>query len=255
MIAIKVPQHLPAADLGVRHHRYRHLRRYYRNSQTRSLTLPRQVPQHVDAVERFQQLQYACEESLKINLFFELLKNPVAIALLTLASTVAAVLAAYFSWKQLRVQRSRWVTEDARSQPIIYLAASPYCTEEKLIHGVWGVENRAWFRLKLLTIEAVSPRTLRIADLDPTTDGPVPKMKPVSLGRVIAVAKVLPPQSPSNQTQQVGRNFLFRISGYPDRDTRKQIRMRFTFQDVDNPHLLRKIDATFGVPALKRYEA
>jgi hypothetical protein len=191
---------------------------------------------------------------LKIDLIFEFLKNPVVIGILTLGSTVAAVLAAYFAWKQLRVQRSRWVTEDARSQPIIYLVASPYCTEEKLIHGVWGVENRASFQLELLTIEAVSPRTLRVADLDPTTDGPVPKMKPVSLGRVIAVAKVLPPQSPSGKTQQVGGNFLFRISDYPERDTGKRVRMRFTIREVDNPHLIRKIDATFEVPALKRYE-
>ncbi len=208
----------------------------------------------MDAAERFQELQYACEANLKIDLIFELLKNPDAIAILTLASTVAAVLAAYFSWKQLRVQRSRWATEDARSQPSIYLGASPYCTEEKLIHGVWGVDNHASFQLELLTIESVSPRTLRIADLDPTTDGPVPKMKPVSLGRVIVVEKVLPPQSPSGRTQQVGRNFLFRISDYPERDTGKQVRMRFTFREVDNPHLTRKIDASLEIPALKRYE-
>ncbi|MFN5399101.1 MAG: hypothetical protein ACK5C4_16015 [Pseudanabaena sp.] len=107
------------------------------------------------------------------------------------------------------MQHLRWATEEARSKPIIYLGCSPYFTEDKLIHGVWGVNNRESFQMELLKIEAVSPRTLQIGDLDPTTDGPVPKMKPVSMGRAIAVEKLLPP--PPNQ---LGSNFLFRISDY-----------------------------------------
>ncbi|MHC5824285.1 MAG: hypothetical protein ACYT04_52725, partial [Nostoc sp.] len=79
----------------------------------------------MDTDEHFPKGQYACEASLKINLIFEILRNPVIIGILTFASTVAAVLAAYFSWKQLRVQYLRWVTEEARSKPIIYLMCSP----------------------------------------------------------------------------------------------------------------------------------
>jgi hypothetical protein len=154
---------------------------------------------------------------LKINLIFEMLRDPVIIGILTFASTVAAVLAAYFSWKQLRVQHLRWATEEARSKPIIYLGCSPYFTEDKLIHGVWGVNNRESFQMELLKIEAVSPRTLQIGDLDPS-------------------------------------NFLFRISDYPERYTGKRVRMRFTFREVDNPHLIRKMDATFDIPVFKCYE-
>ena len=211
--------------------------------------IPQLRANSVDAAERFQKLHYDFEAILKIHLIFELLKNPVVIGILTLASTVAAVIAAYFSWKQLHLQRSRWATEEARSKPIIFLAASPYCTEEKLIHGVWGVNSRVSFQLELLTIEAVNPRTLRIGDLDPTTDGSVPKMKPVSLGREINVVEVLP-----IYPNQIGRNFLFRISDNPEQDKGKRVRMRFTFREVDNPHLICKLDATFEVPALKRYE-
>ena len=203
----------------------------------------------MDTDEHFPKGQYACEASLKINLIFEILRDPVIIGILTFASTVAAVLAAYFSWKQLRVQHLRWATEEARSKPIIYLMCGPYFTEDKLIHGVWGVNNRESFQLELLKIEAVSPRTLQIGDLDPKTDGPVPKMKPVSMGRAIAVEKLLPP--PPNQ---LGSNFLFRISDYPERYTGKRVRMRFTFREVDNPHLIRKMDATFDIPVFKCYE-
>ena len=186
---------------------------------------------------------------MKIDFIFGIFKNPVVIGILTLVSTVAALLAAYFSWKQLRAQSLRQEIEEARSKPIIYLECSPYCTEDKLIHGVWGVNNRESFPLELLKIEAVSPRTLQIADLDRTTDGPVPKMKPVSLGRAIAVEELLPP--PPNQ---LGRNFLFRISDYPDGDAGKRVRMRFTLRQVDNPHLIRKMDATFEVKELMHYE-
>jgi hypothetical protein len=41
---------------------------------------------------------------------------------------------------------------------------------------------------------------------------------------------------------------------YPERYTGKRVRMRFTFREVDNPHLIRKMDATFDIPVFKCYE-
>ena len=195
---------------------------------------------------------------MKIDFILEIFKNPIVIGILTLVSTVAALLAAYFSWKQLLAESFRQESRQARSKPIISLGCSPYCTEDKLIHGTWGVTNRESFSLELLKIEAVSPRTLQIADLDRTTDGPVPRMRPVSLGRAITIEELIPSLpnefAKTRLANGIGRNFLFRISDYPEGDAGKQVRIRFTLREVDNPHLIQRIEATLVIKELIHYQ-
>lgn len=79
-------------------------------------------------------------------------------------------------------------------------------------------------------------------------------MKPVSLGRRIALPKVLAPQPAGNQTQQVGGSFPLRVSDHSEPDTGKTAWMRFISREVGNPDIIRKRDAMLEVPALKRQE-
>jgi len=190
-----------------------------------------------------------------INLILDTLKNLVFINLFTVVSAIAAVVAAYFSWRQIRTQARRWRSEDARTSPKIFLGLSPYLTDEGLIHGVYGVNNRCSFDLELLKIESIRPRALRIGLLDERTDGPVPTMKAMSLGREIAIGTMLPAQRPDGTSQQVGKNFLFKISDCPKRDVGKTLRLRFHYREVDNPHLKYCIDTTVKVLKIERYEA
>ncbi len=167
----------------------------------------------------------------------ELLKNPIAVGLLTLISTTAATFAAYYSWRQLSSQKLRWRAEDARRSPIVYIGLSGSHSIEGWFHGVWQITNRADHEIKLIEIEAVTPQTLKIGALDPTTDGPVESMKVMNPGRVITIEQILKPTKPPLDQGLIAMNFLYRISNTPELDRGKTIRLRFHFCDVENPEI------------------
>jgi hypothetical protein len=166
-----------------------------------------------------------------------ILKDPIAIRLLTLVSAVATTSAAYFSWRQLRSQKQRWTAEDARSSPQIFIGLSGEHSSEGWFHGVWQVTNRADYELELLKIEAKCPRTLLIGALDPTTDGPVETMKVMKPGKVLEVSNVIRPPKPPSEQGLIGKNFLYKISDKPESDRGKSIRLRFYIREVENPSI------------------
>jgi hypothetical protein len=82
---------------------------------------------------------------------------------LTLLSLLAAVTAAYLTWRQLRKQQERWAIDDARIRPRGYVGLSEILSEEGWFHGVWSVTNRAPFEIEVIEIVAIFPASVEIA--------------------------------------------------------------------------------------------
>lgn len=168
--------------------------------------------------------------------------------LLTVASVLAAALAAYFSWRQLRSQRCRWAAEDARKSPEVLVLLSSEHSSEGWFHGVWQVTNRADYDIELLKIEAKSPSTLMVGELDPATDGPVAAMKVVGPGKVLGVSSAVRASSSASKHGVLGRNFLYRMADTPESDRGKTVRLRFHMREVENPTIRHVKEGSAVVP-------
>jgi hypothetical protein len=170
---------------------------------------------------------------------------------LTIISAVAAIVAAYFSGRQLYVQRNRWAAEDSRTSPAIFVGLSGEYSKEGWYHGVWSVTNRAPFSIELLQIHAVRPANLIIGSLDPLTDGPVMGMQVMSPGKTIEIARVVPVKKPPSEHGLIGSNFLYRISNDPEKDRGRAIILRFVFREVDNPAIVYTREGVAVIPRQK----
>jgi hypothetical protein len=171
-----------------------------------------------------------------------LFKDQFVTGVMTLLSVIAASFAAYFAWQQHRHQRRRWFVEDARIGPtVLVLVSGGAYSDQGWFHGVWQVTNRAPFPLELISIQAKSPRGLKIGTLDPSTDGGVEGMRVGSSGKLLTISRVVP----ENHRLNIGSNFLYKLSDTPDKDRGKTIRLRFLLCEVDNPahHYVRDIEA------------
>jgi len=160
--------------------------------------------------------------------FFE---NPFVMSILTLS-------AAYFAGRLLYLQQRRWSTEDARNVGVDIYFPCPgveYVNEGWFL-GEWRVYNRAKFPLKLLSIEARSPKSLKIGSVDPSTQGPVEGMKVGLSGKSLTYSRVVAVKDPPLRPLDYIRDCLFlKVSNTPDKDRGKTIRLRFLLCDVDNP--------------------
>lgn len=175
--------------------------------------------------------------------------------LLTLISAIAAILAAYLSWSQLRGQKLRWRAEDNRIGPEIFIGLSGEHSGEGWFHGVWQVTNRAGHDLELFKIEARNPSSLTIGELDPASDGPVATMKVVNPARVIEVSHRVRASDPPGEQGLVGKNFMYRISSTPESISSTPessrgttIRLRFHVREADNPTISYVREASAVVP-------
>ena len=155
---------------------------------------------------------------------------------LTLLSLLAAVTAAYLSWRQLQTQQERWAINDARTRPRGYVGSSEIVSDQGWFHGVWQVTNRASFEIEVIDVVATFPESLEIAELEPGSDGPVQLMRAINQGKVLNVNKIMAPYESPLKFGIVGSNFMFRISGSPKSDRGKTIRLQISCRELDNPN-------------------
>ena len=167
---------------------------------------------------------------------------------LTLLSLLAAVTAAYLSWRQLHKQQERWAIDDARIRPRGYVGSSETISEEGWFHGVWSVSNRAPFELEVIEVVAIFPASLEIAELEPGSDGPVQLMRGVNRGKVLKVNQIISPYRSPEKFGGVGANFLYRISGSPDFDRGSTIRLQINCRELDNPNQKYSVKCEVIVP-------
>lgn len=164
-----------------------------------------------------------------------LFESPFAIGVMTLLSVIAASFAAYFAWRLYHYQRRRWFLEDARIMGVDIDFPYAAYTNQGWFHGSWRVYNRAPFPLKLISIEARSPKSLKIGTLDSSTQGPIEGMRVGLSGKSLTISRVVsikdPPLRPAGYIHD---SFFYKVSNTPDKDRGKTIRLRFLLCEADN---------------------
>jgi hypothetical protein len=167
---------------------------------------------------------------------------------LTLLSLLAAVTAAYLSWRQLRTQQERWAIDDARIRPRGYVGSSEVISDEGWFHGVWQVTNRAPFEIEVIEVVATFPESLEIAELEPGSDGPVQLMRAIDRGKILKVNQIMPPYESPVKFGIIGSNFMFRISGSPKSNRGRSIRLQINCRELDNPKQTYSVKCEANVP-------
>jgi hypothetical protein len=112
---------------------------------------------------------------------------------LTLLSLLAAVTAAYLSWRQLRKQQERWAIDDTRIRPRGYAGSSEIVSDKGWFHGVWTVTNRAPFEIEVIEVVVTFPESLEIAELESGSEGPIQLMRAVNRGKILKVNQIMSP--------------------------------------------------------------
>lgn len=151
---------------------------------------------------------------------------------LTLLSLLAAVTAAYLSWRQLHKQQERWAIDEARIRPRGYVGSSEIISEEGWFHGVWSVTNRAPFEIEVIEAVALFPASLEIAELEPGFDGPVQLMRAMNRGKILKVNQIMSPYKFPEKSDGGDDNFCIVSQGRQNLIEAGQFTCRLTVESL-----------------------